>query len=67
MDLHQFIEIDAEKRFGRPVLKGSRIAVADVLNWLANGMTVSDILEDFPELNETQIRACLFFAAGQAN
>jgi uncharacterized protein (DUF433 family) len=63
MDLQQFIEIDAEKRFGRPVLKGSRIAVADVLNWLANGMTVSDILEDFPELNETQIRACLFFAA----
>jgi uncharacterized protein (DUF433 family) len=63
MDVQRFIEIDAGKRFGRPVLKGSRIAVADVLNWLANGMSVSEILDDFPELNEEQIRACLFFAA----
>ena len=63
MDVQRFIEIDAGKRFGRPVLIGSRIAVADVLNWLANGMSVAEILDDFPELNEEQIRACLFYAA----
>lgn len=59
----QYIEINPEKRFGRPVIKGSRIAVYDVLNWLANGMTKPEIIRDFPELNEEKINACLFFAA----
>lgn len=63
MELRQFIEIDPQKRFGCPIVKGSRIAVADVLNWLANAMTVQEIVEDFPELNETQVRACLLFAS----
>jgi uncharacterized protein (DUF433 family) len=63
MSVSQYIEIDPNKRFGRPVIKGSRIAVAEVLNWLANGMSIQDIVSDYPELNEAQIRACLMFAS----
>jgi uncharacterized protein (DUF433 family) len=63
MDYNNFIEIIPEKRFGRPCVKGTRISVYDVLNWLANGMTKAEIVEDFPELTEEQINACLAFAA----
>jgi uncharacterized protein (DUF433 family) len=63
MNYNQFIEIVPEKRFGRPCIKGTRIAVYDVLNWLANGMTKKDIIGDFPELTDEQINACLSFAA----
>jgi uncharacterized protein (DUF433 family) len=63
MNYNQFIEIVPEKRFGRPCIKGTRISVYDVLNWLANGMSKKDILNDFPELSEEQINACLSFAA----
>ncbi|HMI67050.1 MAG TPA: DUF433 domain-containing protein [Cyclobacteriaceae bacterium] len=63
MNYNQFIEIVPEKRFGRPCIKGTRIAVYDVLNWLANGMTKQDIIGDFPELTDEQINACLSFAA----
>jgi uncharacterized protein (DUF433 family) len=63
MDYGQYIEIAPEKRFGRPCLKGTRISVYDVLNWLANGMSKSEILADFPELTEEMINACLSFAA----
>jgi uncharacterized protein (DUF433 family) len=58
-----YIEIVPEKRFGRPCLKGTRISVYDVLNWLANGMDKQDIIHDFPELTEEHIDACLLFAA----
>ena len=63
MDYNQYIEIIPEKRFGRPCIKGTRISVYNVLNWLANGMTMKEIIADFPELNENQITACLSFAA----
>ncbi len=63
MDYNNFIEIIPEKRFGKPCIKGTRISVYDVLNWLANGMTKTEIVEDFPELTEEQINACLAFAA----
>jgi uncharacterized protein (DUF433 family) len=63
MDYNNFIEIIPEKRFGKPCVKGTRISVYDVLNWLANGMTKAEIVEDFPELTEEQINACLAFAA----
>lgn len=63
MDFSQYIEIIPEKRFGRPCIKGTRISVYDVLNWLANGMTKNEIIKDFPEINEVQINACLSFAA----
>lgn len=63
MDIAKYIEINSDKRFGKPVVTGTRIAVADVLNWLANGMSKEDILKDFPELSVEAINACLFFAA----
>ena len=63
MDYHTLIEIRPEKRFGRPCIINSRISVYDVLNWLANGMTKQQIIDDFPELSEEKINACLAFAA----
>lgn len=63
MDYKEYIEIVPEMRFGRPCIKGTRISVYDVLNWLANGMSKADILDDFPELTEVQINACLAYAA----
>ena len=59
----EHIEINADIRFGRPCVRGTRISVYDVLGWLASGMSHSDIIEDFPELNNTQILACLAYAA----
>lgn len=59
----KYIEIDPSKRFGKPIIKGTRISVYDVLNWMANGMDKKEIIEDFPELNEEQINACLAYAA----
>ena len=65
MNIKEYIEISSEKRFGKPIIKGTRIAVFDVLNWLANGMTKEEIIQDFPELNDQKINACLFFAASR--
>jgi uncharacterized protein (DUF433 family) len=62
-DYKQYITINTEVRFGKPTIIGTRITVFDVLNWLANGMTINEIIEDFPELNENQIKACLSYAA----
>ena len=50
-------------RGGRPVIRGMRITVGDVLGWLASGMSEAEILDDFPELTEADIRASLAFAA----
>jgi uncharacterized protein (DUF433 family) len=63
MNYADYIEIDPGKRFGKPILTGTRISVYDVLSWLAEGMSFSDIISDFPELNEDQIKACLSYAA----
>ncbi|RYE32921.1 MAG: DUF433 domain-containing protein [Sphingobacteriaceae bacterium] len=63
VDYKKFIEINPEIRFGKPVIKGTRICVYDVLGWLASGMSFSNILEDFPQLNEESIYACLSYAA----
>lgn len=60
---HPLIGIDPEIRFGRACIIGTRISVDDVLGWLGNGMSNADIIEDFPELNEGLIRACLRYAA----
>jgi uncharacterized protein (DUF433 family) len=61
------IEIVPGKRFGKPTVKGTRISVYNVLNWLANGMTKEDIVNDFPELSEEKIQACLAYAANKEN
>lgn len=65
MDIQKYIEIDVSKRFGQPILKGTRIAVKDVLNWLANEMTIEDIKLEFPALIDKQIYACFFYAAAK--
>jgi uncharacterized protein (DUF433 family) len=51
------------KRGGRPCIRGMRITVADILGWLAAGMSHEDIIGDFPELTEEDIRAALAYAA----
>ncbi len=51
------------KRNGKPCIRGLRITVYDVLDYLASGMTHADILREFPYLTESDIRACLAFAA----
>jgi uncharacterized protein (DUF433 family) len=63
MNYSEYIEIDPQKRFGKPVIIGTRISVYDVLSWFSEGMTMEDIILDFPELNEDQIKACLAYAA----
>ena len=63
VDYKKYISIDPNIRFGKPCINGTRISVYDILNWFANGMTVEDILKDFPELETKQIRACLAYAA----
>lgn len=67
IDFKKFIEINPNTRFGKPVIKGTRISVYDVLNWLANGLTKQDIIKDFPELTEDAINACLSFVAKREN
>lgn len=62
MNYQDYIEIRADKRFGKPCLKGTRISVYDVLNWLSNGMSKQEIMEDFEEISENMINACLAFA-----
>jgi uncharacterized protein (DUF433 family) len=57
------ITIEPGKRGGRPTIRGMRIAVADVLGWLASRMTYAQIVADYPELTEAHIRACLAYAA----
>jgi uncharacterized protein (DUF433 family) len=57
------ITIEPGKRGGRPCVRGLRIAVADVLGWLAAGMSHEEILAAYPELTEEDIRACLAYAA----
>jgi len=63
VDYKQIITREAGIRFGKPCIKGTRITVYDVLSWLAAGMNFNEIIEDFPELTESQILACLAFAA----
>jgi len=57
------ISLEPGKRGGRPCVRGLRISVYDVLAMLSDGMTESEILEDFPELEAADIRACLAYAA----
>ena len=59
----RIITLDPGKRGGKPCIRGMRITVADVLGWLASGMTPANILDDYPELTEQDLQACLQFAA----
>jgi uncharacterized protein (DUF433 family) len=63
MNYQSIITIEEGKRGGRPCIRGMRITVSDVLGWLAAGMSHAQILADYPELTEDDIRACLAYAA----
>jgi uncharacterized protein (DUF433 family) len=63
VDYHKIITIEPGKRGGKPCIRGIRITVGDVLGWLAAGMSHQDIIEDYPDLTEEDIRACLAYAA----
>ncbi len=63
MDYSKIITIEVGKRSGKPCIRGLRITVSDVLDYLASGMTVEQALQDFPELTDEDLRACLAFAA----
>ncbi len=63
MDYRQRITIEPGKRGGKPCIRGLRITVYEVLEYLASGMSEAEILNDFPDLTREDIRACLAFAA----
>jgi uncharacterized protein (DUF433 family) len=63
MNYQNIITLEPGKRGGRPCIRRMRIAVADVLGWLATGMSHAQIIADYPELTEEDIRACLAFAS----
>lgn len=63
IDYHDIITIEPGKRSGKPCIRGLRITVYDVLSWLAEGMSRDEIIDDFPELSNDDITACLLFAA----
>ena len=63
MNYENIITIEPDKRGGKPCIRGLRITVYDVLDYLASDMSEAEILEDFPDLTHDDIRACLSFAA----
>jgi uncharacterized protein (DUF433 family) len=63
MDYRERITIDPEIRSGKPCIKGTRIAVADIFDYLGGGMSIPQLLDDFPDLTEEDIRACFAYAA----
>jgi uncharacterized protein (DUF433 family) len=63
MDYSKIITIEEGKMGGKPCIRGLRITVSDVLDYMASGMSHEEILADFPDLTEQDLRACLAFAA----
>jgi len=63
MDYSHLITIDPSKRSGQPCIRNLRMTVQDVLEYLASGMSVDEIIADFPDLTAEDVRACLAYAA----
>lgn len=63
MDYSKIMTIEPDKRSGKPCIRGLRMTVTDVLEYLAGGMTEVEIVDEFPDLTLEDIRACLAFAA----
>jgi uncharacterized protein (DUF433 family) len=63
MDYSKIITIEQGKMGGKPCIRGLRMTVSDVLDYMASGMSHEEILADFPDLTEQDLRACLAFAA----
>lgn len=66
-NLGELITTDINVCGGKPCIRGMRIRVSDVLDLLANGLSNQDVLEEFPELNEDDIKAALQFASAKVN
>jgi len=66
MDYRERITVEPGKRSGKPCVRGLRITVHDVLEYLASGMSMEELLHDFPDLTKEDILACLHYAADQA-
>ena len=64
-ELSSYISIDPDIRFGKPCIENTRIAISDILQWLASGMSHTEILEEHPSLTEDHIRSALMFAANR--
>jgi len=62
-EIVKYVVIDRGIRFGKPCIKGTRITVGDILQWLSEGISTSEILDDYPLLKEVHIKAALAFAA----
>ncbi len=65
MNYQERITIDPRIRSGKPCIKGTRITVTDVFDYLGGGMTISEVLDDFPDLTFTDIQACFAYAANR--
>ena len=63
MNYHDYITVDPNKRGGKPCVRGLRITVYEVLDYLASDMTEDEILADFPDLTREDFKACIAFAA----
>lgn len=59
--LHKTITIEAGKRSDKPCIRGLRITTYDIMGWLNSGMTIEQIISDFPELNKRDIQSCIDF------
>jgi uncharacterized protein (DUF433 family) len=64
-NLISYISINPEIRFGKPCIRDTRITVADILGWMASGMSREEILDDYPALQDVHIRAALGYAANR--
>lgn len=67
VDYRNYITIEPGKRSGQPCIRGMRITVGDILGYLASGMSVEDVIDDFPKLTREDILAVLAYAAQQQN
>jgi uncharacterized protein (DUF433 family) len=67
VDYRKIITVEPGKRSGQPCIRGLRITVGDILSYLAAGMSIAEILEDFPSLQEVDIYAALAYAADEYN
>lgn len=65
MDYQERLVIDPRIRSGKPCIRGTRITVTDVFDYLGGGMTVTEVLDDFPDLTHADIQACFAFAANR--
>jgi len=65
MDYRERITIDPRIRSGKPCIRGTRITAADVFDYLGGGMSIAEVLDDFPDLTAEDIQACFAFAADQ--